>query len=76
MLRVIAIVYLFSLANGLLWVALDPTFGPAGEPVGTPAEAPETDIAGSDALFAHVSLLVAAVAMALQAGLQRWIHAH
>jgi len=74
MLRVIAIVYLFSLANGLLWVALDRTFGPAAERAGTPAEAPETDIAGSDALFAHVSLLAAA-AMALQAGLQRWIHA-
>lgn len=76
MLRVIAIVYLFSLANGLLWVALDRTFGTAGERAGTPAEEPAVEIAGSEAFFTHVSFIAIAAALALQAGLQRWIRAH
>lgn len=75
MLRVICIVYLFSLANGLLLVALDRTFGPSRERAGTPAEEPSVEVAGSEALFARVSFALASAA-AFQALLHRWVRPH
>ncbi len=71
MLRVLGIVYLFSLANGLALVAFDRTFGFSEKRAGTPAELPGVELAGSEALFARFSAMRLGVRSFLDGALPR-----
>jgi hypothetical protein len=72
MLRILGIVYLFSLANGLALLALERMCPPPARSPATPVGAPELELAPDDGLFARFSVLLVAAAVALAALLERW----
>ncbi len=69
--RILGIVYLFSLANGLILLALKNIFPPAEESRRAPAEIPELDWARDDGIFAGLSVLLAGAVMTLAGILER-----
>ncbi len=72
MLRILGIVYLFSLANGLALLALESMCPPAAKSPGAPAEAPELELAPDDGILARFSVLLVAAGIALAGVLERW----
>jgi hypothetical protein len=72
MLRILGIVYLFSLANGLALLALESMSPPAADSPGSPAEAPELELAPDEGILARFSVLLVAAGIALAGILERW----
>lgn len=66
MLRVLSLVYLLSLAQGLVLVALDRAFGFGEKRTGAPAELPAIELAGAEGAFARFPVLwIAAASLVL-----------
>ncbi len=72
MLRIVGIVYLFSLASGLALVALERMFPSPVESSATPAEDPEPELVPDDGLFVRLSVLLVAATVAAAGLLARW----
>ena len=72
MLRILGVVYLFSLANGLALVALERLWPSAAPSPGSPAEAPYLEVDLDPGILARFSWLWVAAAVAIADIAQRW----